>query len=44
VVRAGLEEGDPAPDFALTDLATGEVFTLGEFRGRVVCLNFWAYW
>jgi peroxiredoxin len=33
----------PAPDFALTDLE-GESFRLGEQRGRVVLLDFWATW
>ena len=26
------------------DLVTGTEFRLGDFAGRVVCINFWAYW
>src|SRR6185295_13010911 len=33
----------PAPDFTLRDLA-GRPVRLGDFRGRVVFLNFWATW
>lgn len=40
----GIEEGDPAPDFVLVDLLTQEPFTMEEFRGQVVVINFWAYW
>jgi hypothetical protein len=32
-----------APDFTLTDL-NGDEVTLGELRGQVVLLNFWATW
>jgi cytochrome oxidase Cu insertion factor (SCO1/SenC/PrrC family) len=35
--------GAQAPDFTLTDL-NGDVVTLGELRGQVVLLNFWATW
>jgi cytochrome oxidase Cu insertion factor (SCO1/SenC/PrrC family) len=35
--------GAQAPDFTLTDLDGDEV-TLGELRGQVVLLNFWATW
>ena len=41
---AAFSEGDRAPDFTLTDLVTEEPFGLSQFAGRVVCLNFWAYW
>jgi len=34
---------DPAPDFALADLA-GQVTKLSDLRGSVVVLNFWATW
>ena len=37
-------EGDVAPDFQLQDLLTGTGFSLNEFRGQVICINFWAYW
>jgi cytochrome oxidase Cu insertion factor (SCO1/SenC/PrrC family) len=35
--------GARAPDFTLTDL-NGDEVTLGELRGQVVLLNFWATW
>ena len=35
--------GEPAPDFALTDL-DGETVMLSDFRGKTVVLNFWATW
>lgn len=35
--------GSPAPDFQLTDLH-GHTRNLGQYRGRVVLLNFWATW
>jgi cytochrome c biogenesis protein CcmG/thiol:disulfide interchange protein DsbE len=37
------EQRGPAPGFALLDLA-GRPYSLDEFRGRVVILNFWATW
>ena len=37
----GLTSGAAAPDFALTDLA-GRTATLGEYRGKVLLLDFWA--
>ena len=33
----------PAPAFSLPDLQ-GKVRTLGDFRGRVLMLFFWATW
>lgn len=36
--------GAIAPDFALTDVATGKVVRLSDFRGKAVLLNFWATW
>ena len=33
----------PAPAFSLPDLQ-GKVRTLGEFRGKVLMLFFWATW
>ncbi len=36
----GTEIGNLAPDFS-TDLLSGETFTLSEYRGRVVIINFW---
>jgi cytochrome c biogenesis protein CcmG/thiol:disulfide interchange protein DsbE len=45
-IRATLEsvaQRVPAPDFALTD-ASGLTAKLGEYRGKVVLLDFWATW
>lgn len=36
--------GQPAPDAAFTNLATGERVRLSDLRGRVVLLNLWATW
>lgn len=36
-------QGQPAPDFALKNLA-GENLRLSEWRGEVVLLSFWAKW
>jgi thiol-disulfide isomerase/thioredoxin len=35
--------GDPAPAFSLPDMS-GRQFTLDQFRGKVVLLDFWATW
>ena len=37
---AGTETGQLLPDFT-TELLSGEVFTLSDYRGRVVIINFW---
>jgi peroxiredoxin len=37
------EVGSPAPDFSLEDTA-GRTVTLGDYRGKVVLINFWATW
>ncbi len=42
-VRAGPVSQGPAPDFTLTSFE-GETLTLGELRGQVVVINFWASW
>jgi hypothetical protein len=39
-----IEVGEIAPDFTMTDIVTLEDFSLSEFHGQVVVLNFWAYW
>jgi len=36
-------KGSPAPDFELLT-AEGELITLGDLRGQVVWINFWATW
>jgi peroxiredoxin len=37
---SGFEGGDPAPDFRFED-AAGTTFSLSDFQGRPVMLNFW---
>jgi peroxiredoxin len=39
-----VEVGEVAPDFTSTDIVTHEGFSLSDYRGQVVVLNFWAYW
>jgi cytochrome c biogenesis protein CcmG/thiol:disulfide interchange protein DsbE len=41
--QAGPRENGVAPDFSLTGY-DGRTFTLGELRGQVVIINFWASW
>jgi beta-lactamase regulating signal transducer with metallopeptidase domain/thiol-disulfide isomerase/thioredoxin len=36
--------GDLAPNVSLLNLASGEQVPLESFRGKVVCLEFWASW
>lgn len=38
-----LQEGDPYRDFTAT-LTTGETFTLSDYEGKIILLNFWATW
>ena len=33
--------GDPAPDFTLMDVSTGEQVSLSSFRGQIVVLRIW---
>lgn len=44
-VRAhlALANGQPAPDFTLTD-ASGKKIALSQLRGKIVYLDFWATW
>ena len=41
--RTAPKEGQPAPDFALTDVE-GRRVQLSALRGKVVVVNFWATW
>ncbi len=36
-------EGKPAPDFSIPTI-DGKSFTLSDYRGKIVFLNFWATW
>lgn len=36
-------KGNPAPDFSASDI-TGKTYTLGQFKGKYVLLDFWASW
>jgi cytochrome c biogenesis protein CcmG/thiol:disulfide interchange protein DsbE len=40
---SGVRVGDPAPEFAMSDL-DGNPLRLGDLRGRPVIVNFWASW
>ncbi len=40
---AGLANGTPAPDFSLKD-ATGKTYTVADFKGKVVVMDFWGTW
>jgi len=40
---ANLKPGDAAPDFTVKDL-DGKTFSLSEYRGKYVLLDFWATW
>ena len=36
--------GRPAPDFQVEELNGGQKFSLSEFKGKPIVLNFWASW
>ena len=38
-----VKAGEKAPDFGLTDL-DGKTYTLKDFRGKTVVVDFWATW
>lgn len=40
----GLEIGQPAPDFELADLHTGELVSADDFRGKKAIFYMWASW
>ncbi len=42
-VERGIQKGQLAPDFSLTDLK-GNPVTLSDFKGKKVMVNFWATW
>lgn len=39
--KAKIGIGDPAPDFTLEDVKTGEDVSLSSFRGQIVVLRIW---
>ncbi len=39
----GVDKGNPAPDFTLTDLQGNNV-ALSQYKGKNIYLNFWASW
>ncbi len=41
--RGSMKIGETAPDFTLTTF-DGQIYRLGELRGKVVVVNFWASW
>lgn len=42
--QATLSVGETAPNFTLNHLRSGEAVSLYEMEGRVVMLEFFAYW
>lgn len=42
--KVPLIPGAPAPNFSFRDFLTGQEFSLKEFQGKVVLLDFWATW
>lgn len=42
-VVTGLEVGNLAPDFKTVD-TTGKNFSLADYKGQVVVLDYWALW
>ncbi|AGX05080.1 MULTISPECIES: TlpA disulfide reductase family protein [Bacillaceae] len=42
-IAVGIEPGNKAPDFTLTDLE-GKTVSLSDYKGKRVFLNFWASW
>lgn len=43
-LQARPEKGSLAPDFEVTDIATGQKHRLSDLRGKPVYINFWATW
>lgn len=44
LISYGANPGDTAYDYDLTDIETGELIKLSDYRGQKVFLNFWASW
>ncbi|MCA1040002.1 TlpA family protein disulfide reductase [Bacillus infantis] len=42
-IEVGIEPGNKAPDFTLTDIE-GKTVSLSDYKGKRVFLNFWASW
>ena len=43
-ISYGANPGDTAYDYDLTNIETGELVKLSDYRGKKVFLNFWASW
>jgi thiol-disulfide isomerase/thioredoxin len=44
LASAGWAAGKPAPDFTLKDVLQGKDYSLSQFKGKVVLLDFWGTW
>lgn len=44
VLSYGANKGDAAYDFEMTDIQTGEIVKISDYRGQKIFLNFWAIW
>jgi thiol-disulfide isomerase/thioredoxin len=42
--RSDVAEGRQAPGLEISDAGTGQKIDLGQYKGRVMFINFWATW